>query len=217
MTKFKKIFSGIIVALLTLLLVSISALAVMYHFGTYTTWVEGTSMQPTFVGNHEKGDNVFASTIKRYSYGDIIVVEIDDAVEEEKLIIKRLIGLEGDLINLTFEDNRLFVWRNGEVVNEDYYSEPIYYEEEPFAFKKFEQLKQNWQGENTENGIIVPKDHVFIMGDNRNTSVDSTSHGPYRVSQVHSVIIKKINQEQGISLFFDFVKYILFNIKGANL
>ncbi len=87
-------------------------------------------------------------------YGDIIVFKSDLEKEDgsgTKLLNKRVIGVEGDTISVL--DG--VVYRNGEAISEDYIKD------------------QYTDGEVTE--IQVPKDEVFVMGDNREVSLDSRS------------------------------------------
>ncbi|MCM3550089.1 signal peptidase I [Alkalihalobacillus clausii] len=77
-------------------------------------------------------------------------------------LIKRVIGLPGDTIR--FENDILYI--NGEQIEEPYlqeakaaYSGPVYTED--YSFEE-----------------AVPENHVFVMGDNRPTSLDSRTIGP---------------------------------------
>lgn len=78
--------------------------------------------------------------------GDVVVFKNKEA---GSLMVKRVIGLPGD--EITFKNNTLFI--NGtEIVPEDYLNEvPSYIDAE----------------------FLVPEGHIFLMGDNRNGSLDS--------------------------------------------
>ena len=76
------------------------------------------------------------------SYNDIVVVKYHVA-EGEDQIIKRVVGLPGD--HLEMKDNQLY--RNGELLNEDYINETM-------------------QG-NEDFSYDIPEGKIFVMGDNQ--------------------------------------------------
>lgn len=112
--------------------------------------VVGSSMEPTYHhGNIILVDKVF---YKEPSYNDIVVVEYPVSINEQQ-IIKRIVGLPGDHIEM--KDNQLY--RNGQLLEEDYIHEPMVGNED-FSYD-------------------IPEGKIFVMGDNRNHSVDSRDIG----------------------------------------
>ena len=90
--------------------------------------------------------------------GDIIVFIYP--VDESKDFIKRVIGLPGE----TVEIRRKKIYINGKLLKDDYgtYREPGVTNQVP---------RDNF------GPVVVPKNHVFVMGDNRDRSYDSRFWG----------------------------------------
>lgn len=115
------------------------------------TIVKENSMQPTLYANNYLLVNKQAYRFGEEKRGDIIVFqsELEDEDGNQKLLIKRIIGLAGDIISI--KDGKVFL--NGEELKEDYIKE----EETPGDIKDYK----------------VPEGQLFVMGDNRRVSIDS--------------------------------------------
>ncbi|MDD4377043.1 MAG: signal peptidase I [Eubacteriales bacterium] len=119
------------------------------------TIVKESSMQPNFYEN----DYLFLSkqsyTFSEPERGDVIVFHSDLKQDngKEKLLIKRIIGLPGDEIDI--KDGQVYI--NGELFEEDYIKEDY-----------------TW-GEISD--LVVPEGQLFVMGDNRRVSRDSRELG----------------------------------------
>ncbi len=131
------------------------------------TIVKEESMLDTLQENNYLFVNKLAYKFKDHpERGDIIVFKSSLPNEDAsgtKLLIKRVIGVEGDTIS--FEGDQ--VYRNGEVLNEDYI-----YDEEP-VFRNYPNGKE----------FVVGEDEIFAMGDHRSVSWDSRSEDVGMVSE----------------------------------
>jgi signal peptidase I len=116
-------------------------------------WIPSGSMIPTL----EIGDRVLVNKfIYRFTEpkrGDIIVFQSVDNPDED--LIKRVVGLPGDTVAV----RRGHLFLNGER------------QREPYLNKKLPD--RSFYAKTT-----VPKNHVFVMGDNRGNSADSRVFGP---------------------------------------
>lgn len=125
-----------------------------------TTYVLGNSMYPTL---HEK-DRLFTNKIlyivDEPSRGDIVVLHAPD--ERNKDYIKRVIGIEGDVVRIT--DGSVYL--NDKKLDEEYVSPNSY--------------------TNEELQIEVGKGEVFVLGDNRlkNASKDSRYFGTVDIDEI---------------------------------
>ncbi|WP_409274517.1 signal peptidase I [Neobacillus sp. SCS-31] len=128
--------------------------------------VEGASMEPT-LQTHERMIVTKIGELKRF---DIVVFHAN----EREDYIKRIIGLPGDRIE--YKDDKLYV--NGKAYDEPYLDE----------FKKEiagGTLTDSFKLEETAVGeSIVPKGHLFVLGDNRRYSKDSRHIGAIPVEDV---------------------------------
>ena len=117
------------------------------------TIVKESSMQPTLYENNYIFLSKQAYNIGEPKRGDIIVfhTNLTNREGEEKLLIKRVIGLPGDIISVI--EGQVYI--NDQLQKEDYILEDFtsgYLEE-----------------------YVVPENQLFVMGDNRNVSLDSRS------------------------------------------
>jgi len=181
-----KIVKEIISWVLTILVAFIFVILIN-GFVFQQTQVQGKSMEPTLQDN----DKVFVSKLVNIinyepEYGDIVIIDsrvdtprkitndlmgsvknnlitsmIFDIEQEENYWIKRVIGKPGDVIE--FKDGQVI--RNGEILVESYIKEEeIYYSDEKI--------------------VVVPENHIFVMGDNRNYSKDSREIGSIPIDHV---------------------------------
>lgn len=132
---------------------------VLRNFVLGTVLVKGSSMEPNFY----HGDLVFIEKLStRFGSpqrGDVVICRLNEPDGPEENIIKRVIGLPGDEIDIVWngdsEDVEYFLYLNGELVEEPFLGEPM------------------MTAGNQEYPYIVEDGSYFVMGDNRNASSDS--------------------------------------------
>ena len=124
--------------------------------------VDGHSMYPTLESGDKGIVNRFEPHIFGYERFDVVVFQ----ATKDDTYVKRIIGLPGD--EITYEDDLLYI--NGEPVEEPYLNDLKQ------ALKEGELLTFNFTLEELYGEKTVPKDHYFMLGDNRRGSTDSRFH-----------------------------------------
>lgn len=132
------------------LVFALAAIVLIFLLFARVITVSGRSMEPTLYG----GEHVLVqSMLYEPRRGDIVVVDGYSAYGTP--IVKRIIGLGGDTIDIDFSAG--VVTRNGQVLDETYISAPTTL-----------QLDVQFP-------VTVPEGKVFVLGDNRPNSKDSRS------------------------------------------
>jgi len=194
-----KVFKEIVEWCFCIFFALIIALATRFYIVT-STYVNQASMYPTL----EEGQRLLMNRTKRitkgqYKRGDIITFEAPSKIQSgfevdlenpvaiynyepqgalNRLVyyvlelnktsfIKRVIGLPGDRIQI--KDGKVYI--NSEELEEEYLLEEtttkiVYY-----------------------NDIVVPEGYVFVMGDNRDESMDSRTFGCIPVEKIEGKAI----------------------------
>ena len=148
-TNIKPVFKEILVWIIWIAAAFLIAFLIHTFFFTLVQ-VQGQSMEPTLYD----GDRLVVS---KFMYkpkdGDIISFKPKNDTE---YYIKRVIATEGETINIDYGKSAVYV--NGKLLNEPYIKEQ--------TLVKTYLLDMQFP-------TVVPKDCIFVMGDNRNGSVDS--------------------------------------------
>lgn len=154
-------FFKIIIALL------ISTILILSFFlnNIFIAIVDGSSIENTIHDNDILIINKKAYSISSPQRYDI--VNVYAPYKYDNFLVKRIIGLPGDIIEIN--DSTLYI--NGEKIYEPYIKEEMNI---PYYLK-----------------LKIPKDKFFIMGDNRNISLDSRYFGLIQTQDIQGKVILK--------------------------
>jgi len=117
---------------------------------------------------------------RSYSEGDLLrtrpvapgalqrgaVVVVDDPAKPGRILVKRIIALGGDQVEL----RKGVVYLNGARVDEPYIA------------------STGFPGGDVAP-VAVPPDHIYLLGDNRGASFDSRQFGPVPAEKVKAIVV----------------------------
>ena len=130
------------------LIFALAFLVLLFTFVVRVVAVNGSSMVPTL----NSGDRLLVqSSLFQVERGDVVV--IDSYIEYGKPLVKRVIAVGCDRVDINAETGEVFV--NGQLLDEPYIAEATR------------------QKGDMEFPLTVPEGYLFVMGDNRMHSTDS--------------------------------------------
>ena len=134
-----------------------------------TAIVSGTSMNNTLA----EDDLLLIHKTKDVDRNDIVAIWYDGRTE---YLCKRVIGVAGDKISII--QNKLAV--NGEILDEPYVA------------------NQDWFTFDVEE-VVVPENCVYVLGDNRDVSLDSRKLGCLSTDDIYGVSLSDLTKSYGIT------------------
>ncbi len=123
-------------------------------------------MYPTFHNNDHIVVDKFNGEMSTLKRGDVIV--FFSPIGENRLLVKRIIGIQGDVISI--RNGSVFL--NGKLLREPYTNHHA---------ESFETIP----------AFRVPENSVFVLGDNRLVSADSREWGAVDKSRIYGKYVLK--------------------------
>lgn len=165
----RRIATSVAIVLLVIVLAIATALLLKY-FVLNTFTVDGISMYPTLDGGNganldddeNNGETLFLNKLAKIKRGDIVVFVPDKGNFAGRTLVKRVIAIGGDHVQI--KDNAVYL--NGQLLVEDYIND-----QEPAIYDQ-------------DLDFYVEEGNVFCMGDNRNHSSDCRVFGQVSLDTV---------------------------------
>ncbi len=184
----KKRDIGIVLNIIIFVLAAIIIFQTIFSLTFTRVYVIGDSMLPTLTGasgDGESGGDYVLIHDGKPTYGDIVVVErYEKSTGNYKNLIKRVIALGGDTLYL--DRGTLYIKYKG--TNEFVLVEESYVAEEnnsPNSYNTYPKVNGilNTDGHTVEDG------YMFLLGDNRNVSLDSRSdYGDFSLDELVGIV-----------------------------
>lgn len=147
-----------IVELVKVVLISLVIILPVRYYLVQPFYVKGASMEPTFLDHEYLLIDEISYRFEKPNRGEVVVFRYPR--DSRQFFIKRIIGLPKETVRI--KNGYITVSRAGiseeQVINESYLGSEIM--------------------TSGELSVDVPAGHYFLMGDNRNASLDSRNFGP---------------------------------------
>ena len=186
----------------------ISSLVAGFFVVYIRTYVNGNSMYPTLNSTYEqtnKRDIVYINRFAKVDIGDVVVLDLRKHPNfDNDYAIKRLIAKSGDIVNIEFDEQQLIynLIVNGNVIQSKEHK--LFGYNTYSCFKQYveshqldsSRISKNDQGE--IEGVIIKSGEIFVLGDNWDTSKDSSLVGPIKESAIVGrvdIVIKSTQNE----------------------
>ncbi len=196
---YKRILS-ILTNTILVILVLISFASIYYNVVFYPIYISGPSMSPTLINEEFGIMDQRKGILKKLERGQIIIID-RSASDKPDLIIKRIIALPGETIELQ-DSLPLDLVKITPVVGEPFVLDETYLTEE---------ARRQTVGGNYHSGpaisapLTLGDDEYYVMGDNRMNSTDSRIEvglGPVNLSRITGKLVYiqgiRVSDEEGV-------------------
>jgi len=136
-------------------------------------YISGPSMESTMYQDNRVLVNKLSYRLHDIHRGDVVVfdrVTVDGEIVQHDDLIKRVIALAGETVSI--KDCKVFI--DGELLEESYLND----------YDLAESALEDRCRVPVMDDLVVPKNQLFVMGDNRPQSFDSRMFGPIEQSLV---------------------------------
>ena len=132
--------------------------------------------------------------IREPQRGDVVVFQWP--IDPSKNFVKRLVGVPGDTLMMRDGD----LWVNGTLQDEKYvlHSDSLvdptadeFSWQKDYLLRTAEAAEVDHPSRNNWGPLVVPKDKYFVLGDNRDNSLDSRYFGPIPLKDVEGHVVFK--------------------------
>ncbi len=144
--------------LVRVVVISLAIILPVRYFLVQPFYVKGASMEPNFYDHEYLVIDEISFRFREPKRGEIVVFRYPR--DPSQFFIKRVVGLPGETIEIKNEELR---------IKNDEYREGIGLEE------TYLDQDMRWYG---EHAVTLKEDEYYILGDNRDSSLDSRQFGP---------------------------------------